>query len=129
MTTRKFRKSRKVRKQKTRRGGAPTPISDLISVAAYNDTPTDFRPSSAFISPSTLREIFSIALMNNMRRDDPSYNPTIAEEFVDSFQLERIRGADVVALFTGTMTELDDNKIRNFLVDLQLGDRLKLTIV
>jgi len=44
--------------RKTKRGGAPTPIRDKISVAAYNDMPTEFKPSSAYESPSTLREFF-----------------------------------------------------------------------
>ena len=115
--------------RKTKRGGAPTPIRDKISVSAYNDMPTEFIPSSAYESPSTLREIFSMALMNNLRSDDPSYNPlTNTEEFVDPFKLERIRGSSVVELFNGTMTDLDDTKIRNFLVNLQVGDRLKLTL-
>jgi hypothetical protein len=128
--SRRSRKTRKTRKQKSRRGGAPTPIRDLISVAAYNDMPTDFRPSSAYDLPSSLRDIFSLALMQNLRRDDPTYNPLENEELLDdSFKIERIRGAEVAELFTGTMTDLDDNKIRNFLVDLQPGDRLKLTIV
>jgi len=130
MTTRKFRKSRKVRKQKSRRGGAPTPIRDPIPVAAYNDTPTEFIPSFAYNDTTNLREMFSSALMQNLRRDDPTYNPLENEELLDDpFKIERIRGAEVAELFTGTMTDLDDNKIRNFLVDLQVGDRLKLTIV
>jgi len=67
--------------------------------------------------------------MNNLRSDDSSYNPlTNTEEFVDPFKLERIRGSSVVELFNGKMTDLDDTKIRNFLVNLQVGDHLKLTL-
>ena len=114
---------------KKTRGGAPAPIRELISVSAYDDRPTNFRPSYAYDLPSSLRDVFSLALMQNLRRDDPTYNPlSDTEEFVDEFKIERIRGTEVEELFTGTMSDLDDTKIKNFLVNLHVGDRLKLTL-
>lgn len=132
MKSRRYRrKSRKMRKsRKIKRGGSPTvPISEEIMYTVYNGAEKNFKPNFAYDDPSILREIFSSDLMQNLRGDDPTYDQlTNTDEFVDPFKIERTRGQETDEVYHGTMTDWDDQKIKDFLLKLQPGDRLNLTI-
>ena len=127
--SRKMRKTRKVRK--SRRGGFPAPIgepiNELIQFRVYNNAPDSFNPNVE--TPDSMRAIFSLALIENMRGDDPDYNPLYnTDELDQSFKIHRIRGEVEEEIFSGEMPEWDNNKINDFLLGLQPGDVVKLTI-
>lgn len=115
--------------RKSRRGGAPTPISEPIQFSAYDDQRSNFNPNFAYETPSILREIFSSALIHNMRRDDPDYNPLQNTDELDlPVIIQRISGEVEEEIFRGEMPQWDDQKIRDFLVKLKPGDHVRLTI-
>lgn len=130
MKSRRYlKKSRKLRKsRKTRRGGVPAqPINELIQFRAYDDPPDSFNPN--FATPDSMRAIFSLALIENMRRDDPDYNPLYNTDELDQpFKIHRIRGEVEEEIFSDEMSQWDNNKINDFLLGLQPGDVVKLTI-
>jgi hypothetical protein len=128
MQSRKFRKSRKMRKsKKSRRGGAPAPINELIYFRTYEDAPDSFNPNVE--RPHSMREIFSSALIEHMRRDDPNYTLELnTQELGLPVIIQRIRGAVEEEIFRGEIPQWDDQKIRDFLVQLQPGDQVKLII-
>ena len=119
---------RKTRVRKTKRGGAPVPISEPIQFRAYNDEAKFIHPNDE--TPDSMRAKFSLALIGNMRYDDPTYDPESSppEELDQPFKIHRIRGVVVDEIFVGTMTDWDNNKINDFLVGLQPGDHIRLTI-
>ena len=120
--------------RKTKRGGSPAPIiepaqpiNEPIQFSAYDDPPSNFNPKVE--TPDSMRAIFSLALIENMRHDDPDYNPLYNTDELDQpFKIHRIRGEEVKEIFSGEMPQWDNNKINDFLLDLQPGDVVKLTI-
>lgn len=129
MKSRRYhRKSRKMRKtRKVRRGGVPAPISELIHFRTYEDAPDFFNPNVE--TPHSMREIFSSALIEHMRHDDPNYTLELnRQELGLPVIIQRIRGEVEEEIFRGEIPHWDDQKIRDFLVQLQVGDQVKLTI-
>ena len=139
MQSRRYRrKSRKMRKsRKLRRGGAPAPISEVIvdprvtrediTFTVSNGTPQIFKPNFAYTNPSMLRYIFSLALMQNINSEYDLYSedPLVLN---DDIEIHRIRGAEDILVFDGKMTDWYDERVQNFLVEIQPGDRVNLVI-
>ncbi len=130
---RKSRKTRKVRK--SRRGGVPAPISEpisqpiseLIYFRTYEDAPDSFNPNVE--TPHSMREIFSSALIEHLRHDDSNYTLELnTQELGLPVIIQRIRGEVEEEIFRGEMPQWDDQKIRDFLLQLQPGDQVKLII-
>ena len=132
MKSRRYRrKSRKMRKiRKTKRGGSPAPpapISEPIQFRAYDDAAENFNPNNE--TPESMRAKFSLALISNLRHDDPTYDRESPQEELDlPFKILRKRGEVDDPIFVGTMTDWDNNKINDFLLGLQPGDNIILTI-
>ena len=134
MQSRKFRKSRKMRKTRkvrSRRGGVPAPINEPISeriyFRTYQDEPDFFNPNVE--RPDSIKEIFSSALIEHMRRDDPNYTFESNSQVLGlPVIIQRIRGEEVVEIFRGEIPHWNNDTITNFLSELQPGDRIRLTI-
>lgn len=123
---RKSRKMRKTRKVRKSRGGSPAPINELIQFRVY-DKDDFFNPYVE--TPNSMRKIFSSALIENMRLDDQDYNTVYNTDELDQpFKIHRKRGEAEEEIFSGEMQQWDDNKINDFLLGLQPGDVVKLTI-
>lgn len=129
MQSRRYRrKSRKTRKtRKVRRGGVPAPISERIYFNTYEDEPDFFNPNVE--TPNSMKEIFSSALIEHLRRDDPDYTLESNRQQLDlPVIIQRIRGEEVVEIFRGEIPDWNNDTITNFLSELQPGDRIRLTI-